>query len=380
MIKNHSLIKDVVLVFVFSRILFYTAVLIAPSIIPEYSGNGYLPWHSGAPSLIDASWRWDAGWYASIIREGYSINAEQSNVAFFPLFPLLIKTFLLVIPHADIFMIGVLISNLCFFLALLVIWKYVEFQFGQSIARRTIFLLSIFPVSFFFSTAYAESLFLLTIAMTFLFLQRGNFLSAGVTGLLTSLTRPTGIFILVAYVINAVKTMTPSWSKRLKLYSPAILILCGIGLYMFYLYFKFGNPLVFAQAQNDWGRTAINPFFSLYQAIKAIVTVKSYDVAYLMNLVNTITVIGAILLSIAIWRKNRPVASFCLLTVLTPLVFSVAATPTVSIARQVMVLFPLFIPLAQWANNRWVLLILILLFLPLNILLTILFVQWYWVV
>src|SRR3989339_1023551 len=37
-------------------------------------------------------WRWDSDWYGSIVRHGYSLRPDlQSNVTFFPLYPLLWK-------------------------------------------------------------------------------------------------------------------------------------------------------------------------------------------------------------------------------------------------------------------------------------------------
>ena len=48
-------------------------------------------------------------------------------------------------------------------------------------------------------------------------------------------------------------------------------------------------------------------------------------------------------------------------------------------ARYVVVLFPLFVLLARWASIRRQNIVTVL-FLPVNIFLTMLFVQWYWVI
>src|SRR4051812_14836313 len=77
--------KDVLLVFVASRVALWTVAWLAVS--------SFIPGRPGVkanPLLWDILFRWDANWYGGIVNLGYSYKpGAESNVAFFPLLPLL---------------------------------------------------------------------------------------------------------------------------------------------------------------------------------------------------------------------------------------------------------------------------------------------------
>src|SRR5215813_6126646 len=69
----------------------------------------HLPW-------VDMWIRWDSRWYQRIATEGYSYSPiDQSSVAFFPLYPLLIRAVSLL--GIDPFIAGILITAVSGFLA-----------------------------------------------------------------------------------------------------------------------------------------------------------------------------------------------------------------------------------------------------------------------
>ena len=65
----------------------------------QYSSRG---WMLSPHFLIDIWTRWDSKWYLSIAENGYTpaadLSSTISNVAFFPLYPYLIKFFNLLLP------------------------------------------------------------------------------------------------------------------------------------------------------------------------------------------------------------------------------------------------------------------------------------------
>ncbi len=69
------------------------------------------PWQpASSNSTVPLLARWDSGWYISIASHGYSFRENRnSNVAFFPLYPLLIKSASIIIP-INYFYIGQVIS------------------------------------------------------------------------------------------------------------------------------------------------------------------------------------------------------------------------------------------------------------------------------
>ena len=68
---------------------------------------------------------------------------------------------------------------------------------GDEIAGRAVWLLAIFPTSVFFTTLYTESLFLMTSVAAFYYARRSRWALAGIWGLLASLTRVTGLLLLL---------------------------------------------------------------------------------------------------------------------------------------------------------------------------------------
>ncbi len=374
------MLADVTVVFLLSRLLFYGATALALLTIPEYSGSQYVPWHVPAPALVEASWRWDAAWYLTIMRDGYHWQPGESNLAFFPLYPLLVRGTLLVLPPNWLFVIGILINHVLFFAALMVIWHYAEFQAGRAVARRTIYFLSIFPTSFFFSAAYSEPAFLLVSAASLALLQRGKFLSAGLAGFFATLTRPTGLLLAVPYLVEVYRQREATWPTRPRRFLSILLIPAGIAAFMAYLSWTFGNPLLFLKAQSAWGHTWMFPLVAVFDAAKLAVTGQLHGVPALMNLINTVAAIWALVLGVLLWRWNAAGAAFVLVSALVPLTSAIDGMPTISMARYVVVLFPLFVLLARWTATRWMQVLVTVLFLPANILLTMLFVRWYWII
>ncbi len=373
--RIRPVLVDVSVVFLLSRLLFYCAAVLAPHVVPVYTGDGYEPWHTGASALIDVSWRWDSAWYGDIMRQGYD---EGHGVAFFPLYPLLVRGLLVVLPDGWFYILGVLVNQFLFAVGLVLVWLYAASLGGTAIARRAIVWLSLFPTSFFFSAAYSESLFLLLGAGTLLLLQRGRFGTAGLAGGLATLTRPTGIILVIPCLVDLIRQRGSDWRRRLL---PFLLIPMGIASYMAYLAWRFGDPLRFVHVEGaGWDHAWMLPPLALVRAVQLSLSGELEWVSALMNGVNTLAAIWTIVAAVLLWRWDQRGAAYVLAGVLLPLSVGVAGMPTLSIGRYVVVLFPIFILLARWTELRWQQALVVLLFVPAQILLTMLFVQWYWVI
>ncbi len=278
------------------------------------------------------------------------------------------------------YLAGVLVTNLALLLALFAVWLYAESFGGPGIARRTVLLLAMFPASFFFSAAYSESVFLLVSAWTLLFLRRDRFALAGATGFLAALSRPPGLYVGIPFLIEAWQHGRPGVGRIARRLCWIVLIPAGLGVFMLYLWRKFDDPFLFLTAQGAWNHTREFPLFSLTDSVHLMISRDGTHVAQLMNVVNTSAAIFALALGIALLRRNLGGGLFVLAGVLVPLTFPIEGSPSISLARYVVVLFPMFVPLARWASRRWVLLVLTLLFVPLQVLLAALFIRWYWVI
>ena len=385
--RLRSIVISVGSAFLVSRVIFYLTALFAIEFIPQVSAPL-------APSpLIDVSWQWDGEWFASIIRDGYSWRPDrESNVAFFPLFPAIVRGLASLLPGASFYTVGVVANNVIFLLALVAVWLYAESKSGAEVAARTVFLVSLFPTAFFFSAAYSEPVFLLTAALSMAAMQRHRYGWAGAAGFFASLARPTGVLLLIPYGIGLWSDRRrtrdrTAWTRKAL---PALLIPLGIGLYALYLGVQFGEPLAFAKAQEGWGREATLPLLSLYRAAVAIFAEQPHELIFYMNILNVVTSIGFLSIGIWMWRTDRAGAAFVIVATLVYLMSPVGPTRAAwdpwegnsiqSLSRYVVTLFPALVPVAAWAakrSSRWT--SLCALFLVLHVLLASLFMRGHYV-
>lgn len=122
------------------------------------------------------------------------------------------------------------------------------------------------------------------------------------------------------------------------------------------------------------------PPLALARSVQLSVSGDLHGVTALMTGINTLAAIGAIVAAVLLWRWDERGAAYVMAGVLLPLTVGVTGIPTLSMARYVVVLFPVFILLARWTGRWWQQAVVVLLFLPAQVLLTMLFVQWYWVI
>lgn len=98
-----------VVAFAVTRLIVFLAGYLGEIALPGNVGDDY--WHVAPDNLFIDLWaRWDSGFYLTIIEQGYSYSATgMSNVAFFPVYPLLVNLVNSVIGNAAL--AGILVSN-----------------------------------------------------------------------------------------------------------------------------------------------------------------------------------------------------------------------------------------------------------------------------
>jgi mannosyltransferase PIG-V len=232
--------------FVFTRLTLFIIAACAIRIVPagiQPPTETYL-----GKSLSLATWiRWDAWWYLSVVERGYWFDPQgKSNVAFFPVFPLVIKALTALIGNQVV--AGLLVANAAALALTVAFWTWVRHEAGPVAAERATLWLLVFPFSFFFHTIYAESLFFLLVTLGFLAAGRGNWAMAGLWGGLAAATRPMGVLLFPAFAWS----LYVDWRAGLRI-QPArwlalFLVPAGLLAYMTYLWVAFGNPLAFWQA------------------------------------------------------------------------------------------------------------------------------------
>jgi Gpi18-like mannosyltransferase len=174
-------------------------------------------WQFTSYHLIDIWARWDSGWYLTIIKNGYQSNSDissmMSNIAFYPMYPYLVKLILLPFPASflsdtKIILIGILLSNAFLLASLFILYRLVSTLFNQAdIAKRTVLYLLIFPSSFFFSAFYTEATFLFFAVCAFYFANKRSWIPANVCGFFLALARPLGFLIFLPLVIQYLESL-----------------------------------------------------------------------------------------------------------------------------------------------------------------------------
>jgi hypothetical protein len=103
-----------------------------------------------------------------------------------------------VLPEAERNLLGsIILSNVAYFGVLVLFYRLAAQELNDGSALRSTIYLTIFPTSFFFLAAYSESLFILLSIGSILSSRRGHLWLAGILGFLASLTRLTGVVLII---------------------------------------------------------------------------------------------------------------------------------------------------------------------------------------
>ncbi len=230
-------------------------------------------------STLWTQWHhWDTGVYMRIALHGYDLF---SNMAFYPLYPLLERGFMAI--TGGPLTAGLIVSNVAELILFVVLYRLLEEDFNGERAYHSILYFAIFPSAFFLSAAYTESLFLCLSVLSFYHIRRERWWLAGLFGGLASLTRPDAMFLLVPFCYEYLRRIWPQQVQSLRsIFSRELLIrllksfrfdilagLClpaGIALFMLYGYYQFHDPLAFVHAHAYWGRFLSFPGWGMLRA------------------------------------------------------------------------------------------------------------------
>ncbi len=198
-------------------LLVFTWTLISRLTIHAMAYFGYILLENQTLPLLNSIWtfwyRWDTPHYLFIAENWYVPSGEeQVFIVFFPLYPIALRFLGMLI--GDYYISGILISNISLVIALYFLYKLIEIDFEEDIALHSVKYVLIFPVSFFMSIVYTESLYLLLVVLTFYYLRKNIWFLAGIFGFLASLTRNMGVLLMVPAIIEYVVSVNGIKSKK----------------------------------------------------------------------------------------------------------------------------------------------------------------------
>lgn len=373
----------IILMFLIWRITIVVVLIFSINFIPlryhdRFLGGGSINYQL-APELF--SWaNFDGEHYLSIAIFGY----KEKEQAFFPVYPgmisILAKPFSsdLVSSLVNSTIAGLIISNLSFLLALIILWNLITIDYSKKIALFTLAALLLFPTSFYFGAVYSESLFLVLSVGSFYLARKGRWFSASLLGAVASATRVFGVLLLAALLIEA-------WEQRTKLSKSFWIFLIPLGLifYMMFQYFTVGDPLAFYSLQKQVGEQHQEGLILLPQVyfryVKMLLTVDLSNPIYQTIILEFLVGLAFFLLPVYGYFKKMRLSylTYAMLGFLLPTITGSFS----SVPRYVIVLFPSFLILAVLINKLPNLLKIVILIFSVSVLMieTALFLRGYWV-
>jgi len=308
--------KFIIAIFIVWRLFLFGAEAIGFWLLPFKPSFPYADTvlvQTGLPQVI---WQWanfDGVHYLMIAQNGYDGFGTQ---VFFPLYPLLIN--ILTGITGNFLISGLLISNLSILLAAILLYRLTKNIWS-------VLFLFAFPTSLFFGSVYTESFFLLLILLTFS-VSKWFGIAAGATRLVGIFSGPI------------------SW--------------VGLAGYSLYLWWRFGQPLMFFSAQSAFGNSRatsftslISPFQVVYRYLNIFFTANSTNLDYWVALLEFgAFILGLGILFILTWRRKIPKAYliYSWLAFIIP-IFSGTFS---SLPRYLLSIFSIFIGLSLIKNVR----------------------------
>ena len=337
-----SLLKRIPSPFIYTLLLFIVSRIALTAIgIISYSVIGHQN-IAQFPDFLKMWDVWDTDQYLNIAQHWYPQTTSLSGMTsyvFSPLYPLLIKLLALVVN--DYFISGLIISNVCLFIACFYTHRLVSLDSDEQTARRAVKYLFLFPTAFILSGVLTESLFLALSIACFYYAKKHNWPVAGILGALAAVTRPYGIVILIPMAIEYLLSIDFK-IRKIKPDVVALLITpLGLGLYMAYDYFMTGDFFAFVHAQSLWGFSPEDPLSQLVFRLTKL----GMDVRF-----NGIMTLAAIVLLIVYYKKiGVSQLVYGLLLILIPLSSPASMW---SMSRYILLVFPLFIIGAKLTKNK----------------------------
>lgn len=341
-------LKNVLPVYIATHIAFLLLTYLSPLFsIGNFSLATY-PLHA----VLDFWNRWDSGQFTAIAEHGYDV---AWRTAFFPLYPML-EYALSPITHSPL-IAGLIIANVSMLILFVVLYRLLADDFGDAVlAQRSVLFLALFPTSFFLIVAYNESLFLCLAVLCFYCMRRGHWWLAGLFGFLASLTRSSGMLLLVPFAYEY-------WRQhglRIRFNVLSVLLIpSGVALFALYCWYQFNDALAFSHAQANWHRILSFPTmtftyaFTILQSHKLLSFDSIHTVIDLSSAI--IMLVLTILCFVGPWRFRREHWAYALYVAVFYLFlisFPAEQYPVQSLSRQVIELWPVFLLLARIAAKR----------------------------
>jgi hypothetical protein len=202
-------------------------------------------------------------WYEAIVNnQPRFLPAGHSTANFFPLYSfvswIVALPIRLLLDHERAFHIGgLIVSSASFLLALIAVFRLASKLAGAEVAVRTVWLIAVFPFSFFLTAVYADAFYFCLAAWSLAFAYEGRWPMACALAAMAAMTRIPGLALFPAIGLEYLRQHDFDLRSLKKQWPSLLILVAGLLLIAGYHEWRYGDPLAFLHArQQGWGRAS----------------------------------------------------------------------------------------------------------------------------
>jgi len=290
--------------------------------------------------------RWDSVNYQKLAQFGYSANGElQPLLVFYPLYPWTVRLFTYV--TRDYLVSAFIVSTLASLVTAILLQRLVELDYSKELAQRAVWLLFIFPTSYFLHIGYTESLFLMLALACVFAARKQRWLLAGLFGALACMTRANGLILLPVLVAEAGHQY---WNTRRWRWGWLWIgtVCLGFAGYLLLNKHVTGDPFAFTSLmQRFFSKSLSAPWTGIDNAIGSLS--RDPTEAEMIGTQEVLFITLGLVCTIVSWIKLRPAYSVWMTG--NWLLF-VSVSFVLSVPRYTLTMFPIFILFSMLAARR----------------------------
>jgi hypothetical protein len=249
--------------FVASRLMLMLAGYVCLTLFPAHPVESWQGQAFLGNNWIDGWVRWDSMWYEAIVdSHPRFLPAYLSSANFFPFYAWV--SWLVSLPlrawlnaESAFYIAGLLVSSGAFLLGLIAVYRLATTLAGKDVAGRTIWLMALFPFSFFLTAVYADALYFCFSAWSLYFAYAKRWQVACALAAGAAMTRIPGFALFPALALEYLRQHDfKVASLRRELPALALLAVAPMVLAT-YFFWRYGDPVAFLHArQEGWKRAA----------------------------------------------------------------------------------------------------------------------------
>lgn len=221
-------------------------------------------WYAGQHPRSILGMAWDARWYHRIAEYGYGTlipsgtqhGVLYNDLAFFPLYPTLIKVAATVIPIGTINM-AILIAWVATMLSAWAIYLIGARLYGRRVGTALVLLYGLLPHAVIQTMAYTEPVMTALAAWSMYAVLTKRWLYAGTLAALAGCTRPNGVAVAAGVCAGV---LADAWRRRkagkpldLRAWAGAAIAPCGWFGYVLWVGWQTNDPKGYFKVQARWG-------------------------------------------------------------------------------------------------------------------------------